>query len=174
MPTFARPAADEYAPYYGRYIDLVTEGDLLATLARQGAETTALLRTVPESRGTHRYAPEKWSIKDVVLHIADAERVFAYRALSIARRDRTPLPSFDENEWARSSGADRRPLAELVREFELVRAATVALLGGLEDQQVGQRGTASGKEVTTRALAWIIAGHERHHVTILRERYLTV
>jgi hypothetical protein len=173
MPTYARPAADEYAPYYGRYIAQVPDGDLLATLTRQGAETAALLRAIPEQRGSHRYAPDKWSIKDVVLHIADAERVFAYRALSFARRDPTPLPSFDENAWAPRAGADRRQLANLVTELELVRAATLGLLRGLDDEQVGQRGTASGKEVTTRALAWIIAGHERHHVAILRERYLT-
>ena len=172
MPTYARPAADEYAPFYAGYVARVPDGDLLRTLTEQGRETVALLRTIPEQRGTHRYAPEKWSIKDVVLHMADAERVFAYRALRFARRDQTPLPSFDENEWARTAGADRRALSDLVNELELVRSATLQLLRGLDDEAVGQRGTASGKEMTTRAMAWIIAGHERHHVAILRERYL--
>lgn len=172
MPTFVRPGADEYAPYYERYVSLVPDGDLLATLTRQGGETVALLRSLPDERGMHRYAPEKWSINDVVLHLADAERVFGYRALTFARGDRTPLPSFEHDDWVVVARADGRRLPDLVDEFEQVRKGTLALLRGLDDEAIARRGTASGKEVTARALAWIIAGHERHHVAILRERYL--
>jgi hypothetical protein len=172
MPTFARPAADEYAPYYGRYIEQVPDGDLLSLLSTQVGETASLLRSIPEKRGLHRYAEGKWSINDVVQHMSDAERVFSYRALRFARGDATPLASFDENAWAPEAKADTRKLSDLVKEFEQVRGSTLALLRGLDDAAVGRRGKASGHDVTARALAWIIAGHERHHVTILRERYL--
>lgn len=172
MPTISRPSADEYDPYYANYIAGVPDGDLLTLLERQGGETAALLRALPESRGTHRYSAEKWSVKDVVAHVADAERVFGYRALRFARGDRTPLSGFEQDDWVRAAGADARSLADLVRELEAVRGATVALFRGMDDAAIARRGTANGVEITTRALAWIVAGHERHHVRILRERYL--
>jgi len=166
-----RPAADEHLPYYARYVERVPDGDLLARLERQVAETAALLRALPEGRAAHRYEPGKWSVKEVVGHVADTERIFTYRALRIARADRTPLAGFDENEFVRAAGFDRRTLRELVDELVAVRAATVALYRGLGDEEVGRRGTANGAEVSVRALAWITAGHELHHVTLLRERY---
>lgn len=172
MPAIPRPSADEFAPYYGRYINAVPDGDVLALLERQIGETLALLRTIPEARGSHRYAPGKWSIKEVLGHMADTERVFAYRALRFARGDRTPLPGFEQNDWVPFSNADARPLGELAEELRLVRGATVALFRGLDDAALARRGTASGVEFTTRALAWIIAGHERHHLRVLGERYL--
>lgn len=172
MPTISRPASDEYAPYYHRYISLVPDGDLLDLLARQGREMMTLLRALPEARGAHRYAEGKWSIREVVGHMADTERVMGYRALSIARGDRTPLPGFEQDDWVRLGGADARAMKDLVDELELVRAATLALLRGLDAEAIARRGTANGVEVTTRALAWIISGHERHHLAVLRERYL--
>ena len=167
-----RPASTEYAPYYDRYIARVPEGDVTATLEAQLAETLALLRTIPEERGTHRYGPDKWSIKEVVGHLADSERIFAYRALRVARGDATPLPGFDENAYVRGARFDAIPLADLAAELEAVRRATLALLRGLDDEALGRRGVANDQEITPRALAYIIAGHERHHVGILRERYL--
>ncbi len=166
-----RPAADEHAPYYQRYIALVPDGDLLASLERRGRETAAMLRQVPAARTHFRYQPEKWSVLEVIGHVVDTERVFSYRGLSFSRGDTTALPSFDENAWVPGSGADDRALESLVAEFEAVRAATVALFGGMTAEQVARRGTASGKPMSARAAAWVIAGHERHHVALLHERY---
>jgi hypothetical protein len=172
VPTIARPAATEHAPYYGKYIEQVPDGDVLALLARQHEETQSLLRGIPKARWGHRYEPGKWSISEVVGHLADAERVFGYRALRFARADATPLPGFDENAWAPQSGYHARPLTDIADEFRAVRNATVAFVKGLDDQAIARRGSANGQEITVRALIWIIAGHERHHVRILRERYL--
>ena len=170
--TIGRPGESEYAPYYGRYIEQVPAGDLLETLAAQGRDTQALLGPIPDDQALHRYAPGKWSIKEVVGHIADAERVFAYRALTFARGDQSSLPSFDENAWTPAGDFDARPLGELARELDAVRRATIALFSGFHPDWLVRTGTASGKSVSVRALAYIVAGHERHHVKILRERYL--
>lgn len=176
MVAIPRPTPDEFAPYYGKYIDQVPEADgegaLAELLTRQISETQALLAGLPEARALYRYASGKWSIKEVVGHLTDAERVFAYRALRFARADETPLASFDENAFVPPGRFDSRPLADLVAELVAVRQATVALLRGLPAEAVARRGTASGKTVSVRALAYIIAGHERHHVQILKERYL--
>jgi uncharacterized damage-inducible protein DinB len=168
----ARPQETEYAPYYGRYVSRVPDGDVAATLEAQLAETLALVRGIPEARGTHRYGPDKWSIKQVLGHVIDAERIFAYRLLRIARGDATPLPGFEENDYVRHADFDRLTLADLAAELEAVRRATLFLLRHLEPDALARRGTASGFPVTARALAFIIAGHERHHVGMLRERYL--
>jgi hypothetical protein len=169
-----RPATGEYASYYGRYIDRVPDGDLCALLEAQLAETIDLVRTIPESRGTHRYAPGKWSIKEVLGHVIDTERIMSYRALRIGRGDPTPLPGFEQNDYVPTGDFDRRPLQDLCDELAAVRAATVHLVRHLDGVALARRGTASGHPVTTRALAYIIAGHERHHVAILREQYLSV
>ena len=168
-----RPDASEHLPYYGKYVDRVPDGDLLQTLRAQLDETLALVRGLPEERGGHRYAPGKWSIREVLSHVIDAERIFAYRALRIGRGDATPLASFDENAYAAAANADARTLVDLAEELEHVRLGNLALFRGLDDEALARRGTASGGEVSVRALAWIIAGHERHHVSLLRERYLT-
>ena len=171
-PSYERPETSEYAPFYAGYIAQVPEGDLLDLLERQGEETTRLLAGLPASRGDFAYAPGKWTLKEVLGHIADAERVFAYRALRFARGDVTPLASFDEQAWTPDSGARSRTVADLGEELRAVRAATLALLRHLPAEAPTRRGTASGREISVRALAWIIAGHERHHLRILRERYL--
>lgn len=167
-----RPTPDEYAPFYANYIGLVPDGDALESLERQRKETTKLLGGISEAKAAYRYAPDKWSIKGVTGHVVDSERVFSYRALSIGRGDATPLPGFDEKAWAQTANFDHRTLKDLVREYGLVRDATLALLRSLPAEAWSRRGTANNYAVTVRALAWIIAGHERHHLKILRERYL--
>ena len=168
----SRPLDTEYAPYYGRYVSRVPEGDVVRTLETQLAETLALLREVPEARAGRRYAEGKWSLKEVVGHMSDTERIFAYRALRIGRGDATPLPGFEQDDYVRDTDFDRVPLADLAAELEAVRRATIHLLRNMDEAALARRGTASGYEVTVRALAYIIAGHERHHVGIIRERYL--
>ncbi|HXV90721.1 MAG TPA: DinB family protein [Gemmatimonadales bacterium] len=167
----ARPAPSEYAPHYGGYVDRVPEGDVLDRLARQIDETRTLLRDLPPSRAVHRYATGKWSVAEVVGHIADAERIFAYRALRIARGDATPLAAFDENAYTPAGSFDRRTLTDLLDELTAVRQATLALFRGMPGEAFERTGVASGRSVSVRALAFIIAGHELHHVAILRERY---
>ena len=167
-----RPSSGEYAPYYEKYVSLVPVGDVVETLERQVAETLALLRELTEEQGASRYAPGKWSVKEVIGHLIDAERVFAYRALRFARGDRTPLPGFEQDDYVTAGNFDARPLADLADEFEHVRRSTVALLRPLGEVEWGRSGTASDKEVSVRAIAYIIAGHELHHMRILRERYL--
>jgi hypothetical protein len=167
-----RPAADEHAPYYSTYTGEAPGGDLVTALEKQAADVAALIEGVPAAREGHRYAEGKWSIKEVVGHVADTERVFAYRLLRFARGDATALPSFDENLIATGSEADARTLADLGEEFAAVRRATVTLIRPMQDAQMARRGTASGKEISARALAWIIAGHAQHHIKVLRVRYL--
>ena len=166
------PAATEYAPYYGRYISLVPEGDILATLAEQMDSTLLLLRGIDEARAGHRYAPGKWSIKELVGHMIDTERIFAYRALRFARSDETALPGFEQDDYVRNAAFAACPMDELVRELEFVRGANLLMFKHLNDEAWKRRGVASNGEVSVRALAYIIAGHERHHTEILRTRYL--
>ncbi|HZI28526.1 MAG TPA: DinB family protein [Gemmatimonadaceae bacterium] len=167
-----RPAPDEYAPYYGRYIEKVPDGDVVRTLREHRETTSAFLRGIPDAKGGHRYAPDKWSIREVVGHLSDCERIFAYRALRFARADETLLPGFDENEFVKRARLDERPMTSLIAELEAVRGATVALFDGLFPDEWSRVGNANGKAMSVRALAWTIAGHELHHLGILRERYL--
>ncbi len=170
-PRSTRPAPDEYAPYYGTYISKVPDGDVVRTLKGQIGDTLAYLRAIPESRGGHRYADGKWSIREVVGHLADAERIFTYRALRFSRQDSTALPGFDENAFVAGSRFDDRSLASVIGEYEAVRAATVAFFDALFPEEWTRHGTASGKEMSVRALAWVAAGHELHHLDVLRTRY---
>jgi len=165
------PGPSEYAEHYARYVTRVPSGDVLAHLAGQIAETRGALRGLPPERAALRYASGKWSVAEVVGHVADAERVFAYRALRIARGDETPLPGFDENAYTPAGRFDQRPIADLVDELTAVRAATLALFRGLPAEALARAGTASGHRVTVRALAFLIAGHELHHRAVLHERY---
>jgi uncharacterized damage-inducible protein DinB len=166
-----RPAGNEHVAYYGRYIDLVGDGPIVETLRRQIEDTAALLAAVPADREEHRYQEGKWSVKEVVGHLCDAERVFAYRALRFAREDTTPLPGFDESTYVPAGRFGRRSLKSLAAEYRSVREATVRLFDGMDAAAFDRQGTASGNPVSVRALAWIIAGHERHHAAILMERY---
>ncbi len=167
-----RPAADEYGAWYAGYVRLVPDGDLLATMLGQLEQVDAFIAAAGEARGDHAYAEGKWTIKEVLAHIIDAERIFAYRALRIARGDQTGLPGFDENAYGAESLAGSRTLASLAEEFALVRRANLAMLRTFPAEVAARRGTASGNPVSVRALAWIMAGHLAHHLKILRERYL--
>lgn len=167
-----RPQPEEYPAYYERYVRLVPDGDIVATLERQMEESAAFLAGIGEERAHFRYAPGKWSIKEVVGHVIDAERVFAYRALRFARNDSTPLPGFDENAYVAVAGFDRRPLTELASELRLVRAASIALFASLDDEALARRGTANDREHIARSVPWIIAGHELHHLDVVRKRYI--
>ena len=169
--TIARPAASEFAPYYQTYISQVPDGNLLSQIEQQGRDTVKLLRGIDEKNSQYRYAPDKWSIREVVGHLADTERVFTYRALTFARGDVTSLPSFDENGWAKTSNAGRRSLADLVSEFESVRSATLTLFRGFGEDEFARTGKANDNPFSVRAVAYVVAGHERHHIKILRERY---
>lgn len=173
MPYNNRPDPGEYNAYYDRYVALVPAGDIIALLSVQIDDTTALLRDLTEEQALHAYAPGKWSIKEVLGHIMDAERVFMQRALRFARGDETPLPSFDENAYAVAGSFNTRPLASLISELTAVRRATIAFLAGLSHDAWERTGTASGYRVSVRGLAWITAGHELHHRQILAQRYLS-
>jgi hypothetical protein len=166
-----RPGADEHIDYYGTYIAKVPGDDALPTLAAHIETWVPSLRTLTDAQALHRYAPGKWSVKEVLGHVADGERVFSYRALRFGRADTTPLPGFEENEWVPAAGSDRRPVADLVEELRAVRAATVALFRSFDGDALVRRGDANGHAISVRALAWIIAGHAIHHQAILRERY---
>ena len=166
-----RPASSEYAQFYAGYVASVPDGDIVEVLELQHRDTLAALRAVSEERAGFRYAPEKWSIREVVLHLSDAERVFTYRALHFARGGKDPLPSMDEQRWVPMSNADRRTLPDIAAEFAAVRAATVALFRGFTEAEFARAGIASGNAVSVRALAYITAGHERHHLGVLREKY---
>ncbi|HKR00327.1 MAG TPA: DinB family protein [Pyrinomonadaceae bacterium] len=167
-----RPDPSEYVSYYGKYIALVPEGDILVSLSGQMKETLALLKEIPEERAGHRYAPDKWSIKEVIGHLIDTERVFAYRAMRFGRGDETPLPGFDQDEYIRNASFDSQQLSDLAAEFEHVRLANILLFRHLKDEAWGHRGAANDSPVSVRALAYIIAGHELHHREIIRSKYL--
>ncbi|TMQ72626.1 MAG: DinB family protein [Candidatus Eisenbacteria bacterium] len=167
-----RPAPDEYLAYYGKYIALVPEDEALPALERQAESMSSFLRGLTEEQGAFRYAPGKWSVKQIMGHVADGERVFSYRALRFARADATPLPGFDENHYAAAAASDRLPLPSLVHQLEAVRTSTLALFRALEEEAWTRRGEANGSPVTVRALAFIIAGHATHHMSVIRERYL--
>jgi len=167
-----RPQSSEYAPYYETYIRLVPEEDVLPALAGQIDGSLAMLRGVAEQASLQRYAEGKWSLREVVGHVTDAERIFSYRALRFGRDDRKELQGFDQDPYIAAAGFDRLAWAELLEQWRLVRQTTVMLFRGFDDAAWMRRGVASGNEVSVRALAYTIAGHERHHMKIVRERYL--
>lgn len=169
--TVQRPQSDEHNPYYSRYISLVPDADILATLRGQIRETAALLRGLSDEKGNFRYAPGKWSVKEVVGHLSDTERVFGYRALRIARNDQTPLAGFEQDDYVRFGPFAQRSLAELVDEFAAVRQCSLFLLSELDEEGWRRRGTANNSAITVRAIAYIVAGHELHHRSILKEKY---
>jgi hypothetical protein len=166
-----RPQADEHAPYYGKYIAQVPEGDLVSMLREQLLDTVSLLRGAGD-RADYAYAPGKWTLKESIGHIGDVERVMAYRALRIARNDQTDLPGFDENAYVENANFAARTLEDLLEELQVIRASTIHLARHLSADELARRGTANGNGVSARALFYIIAGHERHHVQLFREKYL--
>ncbi len=166
-----RPAADEAAPYYQSYISRVTGDNIGEQLIDQLAEVERLFGPLDDTASLARYAPGKWSVKEILGHLADVERIFSYRLLCISRGDATPLPGFDENAYVPVAEFDERPLRDLAAEFRSVRLSTIALLKGLPPASWSRRGSASGYPVSARALAYIIVGHVTHHLGVLRDRY---
>lgn len=170
--TGARPVEGEYPPYFEGYVSLVPAGDVLATLEGQIKETLALLERFDEERASRGYAEGKWSVKELVGHLLDSERVFAYRVLCIARGDTAPLPGMDQDVYVGHANFNARRLDDLAGELSRVRATTLDLLRNLDGEAWLRRGTANDNVVSVRALVHVIAGHERHHANVLRERYL--
>lgn len=166
-----RPGSDEHSPYFSLYIDRVPAGDLLAQLQRQLNETTALLAPLSVDQVNYRPKPADWNILEVLGHITDGERVFTYRALRIARNDSTPLPSFDQDHYVANANFSGRSLADLLDEYATVRRATLSFYRSLSPEAWLRQGTASDNPISVRALAYIIAGHELHHIADFRERY---
>lgn len=166
-----RPASSEYNRYYRRYTDKVADGDIRETLTRQMRETQALLAAVPSTLEEHRYAPGKWSVREVVGHCIDTERVFAFRTLWIARGADGGQPGMDENLWAAASNAGARSLASLAAEWAGLRQDYVTMLGSFTAEALARVGRASRKRISARALPWIIAGHELHHRGMLEREY---
>ena len=171
--TIPRPGADEHISYYGTYISQVPDGDLISMLRDQVVDTVKLLQNLSPSQADYAYAPGKWTVKQVIGHIVDAERIFVYRALRIARHDNTNLPGFDENAFVDNANFQNRTLEDLLEELQVVRAATIAFIKNLDPSDFERRGTANNNPISVRALVYIVAGHERHHTKLLRERYLS-
>ena len=167
-----RPQPGEYAHFYETYVSLVETDDIVASLSAQAQATTAALSSLPESKGDFRYEPGKWSVKQVLGHINDSERIFAYRALRISRKDAKPLEGFEQNDYVDNGGFERRSLSGMIDEFKAIRRATLLLFENLDSEAWLRRGVANQYEVSVRALAWIIAGHELHHRSILKAKYL--
>lgn len=167
-----RPQLNEYAPYYHNYIQQVPEGDILEILAEQRESTRALLRDITEAQGDFRYAPGKWTIKELLGHLVDSERVFSYRAMAFARKDPAALPSMDQDVYVSNGHFQRRTVQDLAEELYHQRSANMLLFASFDDETGQRKGIASGFEFTVRCLPYIIAGHERHHIKVLQERYL--
>ncbi|NBD23990.1 DinB family protein [Paenibacillus glycinis] len=167
-----RPAADEFGSHFGTYIGLIETDDVLPLLENNRKQLAALYAAMTDEQARYRYAPDKWSLKEVLGHIADTERVMSYRMLRIARGDRTPLPGFDQDGYMANSGFDAFPVAQLLADYEAVRAATTGLMRMISPEAWTRTGTASNATMSARALAYVIAGHEQHHLNIIRARYL--
>jgi hypothetical protein len=172
MPLIPRPSPDEYGSFYETYLRHVTAGaDVLALLTEQAAAVARLVAALTPQQGEVRYAPGKWSVKQVLAHLADTERVFVFRALWFARGEESALPGMDENLWGETAGADARPVADIGRELAALRRLSLDLFAALPAEAWERRGVASERVLSVRAVPWIVAGHETHHLVVLRERY---
>lgn len=167
-----RPKKNEYAEFYAGYVSLVEETDISAALLNQTNDLQQLFAEISEEKGDYRYAAGKWSVRELLGHVVDGERVFSYRALRISRGDETPLAGFEENFYVANSNFSNIKLADTLEEFSLLRQSNVLFFKNLTDEMWGKTGTASGATISVRALAYVMVGHLRHHVNILRERYL--
>lgn len=166
-----RPAKGDYSEYYQQYIDLVEDDNILNVLTKQNKETQAVLNSFPKNKGNYSYAEGKWTIKEIIGHLMDVERVFAFRALSIARGEKKSLPQFDQDEYVKNGMFNQHRLSDLIYEFRLLRESNILLFKGLDKTVWQNRGLANDNEVTVLALMYMIAGHEKHHLNILKERY---
>ncbi len=169
----SKPRTEHIPQFYQRYIDAIDYDDLIPALINGGNVTVELLRSIPEATADYRYAEGKWSIREVVSHMMDAERVFCYRALTFARNDKTELPGFDENAWALEANAGGRRLYKLIEGYVNLRASTVDLFGSFSAEMLERTGTASGVLISVNTFGFLISGHEKHHYNVLEERYLS-
>ena len=167
-----RPETTEFAPYYNNYISLIEGNEAMSVLEAQSAEMRSMFSDVAEEKGTFAYAEGKWTIKELLSHLIDGERMFAYRVLRISRGDKTPIEGFEQDGYIENSNANNRSFAELLDEFDLQRRSNLLLLNNISDEGSKRIGTASDNPVSVRALTYIMAGHVRHHIHILKERYL--
>jgi hypothetical protein len=173
MTQLTVPAPDEYAPFYADYVQRAAQrNDVFSALSDQISELHAALDSLSDPQACFKPGPQEWSIKEVIGHLNDVERVFSYRLLRISRNDPTPLPGFEQDAFVSAAGYDRYSLSDLVREFELLRLANTIAIGHLTDEAIDRRGTASGYAVSARALIYMIVGHVDHHMASLREKYL--
>ncbi|MCB0083145.1 MAG: DinB family protein [Caldilineaceae bacterium] len=168
----SRPDPSEYLPYQIEYVKRVQSEDVLTMLATQIGESMTLLRGLTDEQVLYRPAPDEWNIKEIIGHMADTERIFAYRALCFARGDQSPLPGFEQDDYVRESGADEIQISDLLSEFEHLRRANQIAIHNLSDEAVMQTGTASGMTVSVRALVYMLVGHVEHHMASLKEKYL--
>lgn len=173
MKRIEKPRAGEFAPYTIMYIGLLPDDGLILKHLKDNLKSTKdFILSLPEEKLTFRYAEGKWTIKEILVHIIDDERIYAYRALRFARNDKTELPGFEQDDYARHSGANERDIKEILAEFATVRKATISLFNGLDGQALTRMGVASGNVMSVRAAAYHIAGHELRHINIIKERYL--
>ena len=167
-----RPHPSEYGDAYAHYLASAPEGDLLALLRAQATEVAALFGPLTETQGAHRYAPGKWSLKDLLQHLSDAERIFTYRCLRIGRGDATPLPGWEEDDYALAAKADARAVADLLADFQATRLAGLELFRSLPEAAWANKGTSNGKTLSARVIPFVCLGHAAHHLAVIRERYL--
>jgi len=167
-----RPETSEYAPYYERYISLVADSDIVGVLGAQPTRLQDMLTALPEDKGEFRYSEGKWSIKELLGHIIDGERIFAYRAYRISRGDETPIEGFEQDGYIEHAHSNDRSFADILEEISLLRRANLIFIKNLSDEGWLRIGTASDASVSTRALVYIMAGHVEHHLAILKDRYL--
>jgi len=167
-----RPKEGEYSSYYQAYVDQVESDDFLSVLKNSKEETFSFFNKIPLEKWEYKYAPEKWTIKETIIHLLDTERVFAYRAMCISRNDKTHLPGFDQNEYVPNSNANNRTSESIVKEYVALRNSTIHLFQHFTSEQLDRMGTGSGHPISVLGLGFIIAGHELHHKKIIRERYL--
>ncbi len=167
-----RPTASEYADYFEQYLSQTGEGEVFTLLREQAREMKSLLAGISEEKAGYRYEPGKWSLKQVIGHLIDSERIFAYRALAFARGDRQPLPGFEQDDYVDNGHFDERSMQELARDFATARDSSIALIESLHPSVHAARGVADGKPLSARAIAWLMVGHVNHHTKVLRERYL--
>lgn len=167
-----RPSKADYAEYYQKYIDLIEGDDILQILSSLNSEASDICNSFSQTRGDYSYAEGKWTVKEVIGHMMDTDRIFAYRALAIARGEKQPLPSFNQDEYVKNGKFNMRNLSDLTYEYRIVRESNLQLFKGFDRSIYSNRGIAAGNEVTVLALMWMIAGHQKHHLNILKERYM--
>lgn len=172
MANWKKPQPGEVFPYQEKYIALVEGDDVLEMLSQHVQQTIDMLAGIDEQKALFRYAHGKWSVKEVLQHLIDTERIMCYRALRFARKDKTPLPGFEENDYAPASMADNRSMVSLLQEFAAVRHATIMLFESFTDDMIARTGTGNGKEISVNSLGFIIVGHELHHMKLFKEKYL--